>query len=245
PLVLHPVASTKRHVVVSDLGAVARRGGLGHVSGAVSLRSTQRRHGRPADDPGARAGRRGPEPVVAGAFGARVRRIPSLVDGDPGERAGVAHLRDRRAQYEVRLPGRIRQSITDLQLSEPGHADPDERWHTEPVDPDRRRGGPHQVRPQSHSDQLLRAGSMDVQAPDATGRPAIRLARLELSGFARWRLWLSVRARGDLLSESIDTWVRLEGPVTTHRRRVRSVREWEDGGQVQRGQVYGSHHGDQ
>ena len=75
-VVLHPVPSTERHMVVADLGTVAGRGRLGHVSGPIPLRATERRHRRSGDDPGPGAGRRGSEPPLARA-------------GSPREAAGT------------------------------------------------------------------------------------------------------------------------------------------------------------
>ena len=67
--------------------------------------------------------------------------IRALADREPGEPAGVADVRDRRAQHEVRISGRVRQSLPDLQLPEPAHADPDERRRAEPADADLVVGG--------------------------------------------------------------------------------------------------------
>ena len=174
------------------------------------------------------------------------RWIRALADRDPGEPAGVADVCDRRAQHEVRVPGRVRQSLPDLQLPEPDHADPDERRRAEPADADHRGRGPaSSTSAISFRPTSTRRTSGRIEPADAAGRHPVRLAGLQLSRLAHRRPRLSVRTGGDLLSEPVDTRVRLEGHLASSRRGVRPVREREDGGPVQHGQVHGSHHGDQ
>ena len=66
-VVLHPVPSTARLMVVADLGPAAGRSGLGHVPGPVPLHETERRHRRSGDDSGPGTGRRVSEPPLARA----------------------------------------------------------------------------------------------------------------------------------------------------------------------------------
>ena len=127
----------------------------------------------------------------------------------------------------------------------PGRAGPDEQRRAEPADADDLGGARHQVRPQSHPDEFLRAGPVDAQPADPAGRRAVRLADLELSRPAHRRPRLAVRPGGDLLPEPVDARVRLEGHHAAGGRRLRPVREREDGGQVQHRQVSRSHHGEQ
>src|SRR5262249_16017788 len=94
-------------------------------------------------------------------------------------------------------------------------------------------------------DEFLRAGSVDTQPADPAGRRAVRLPDLELSRPGHRRPRLAVRAGRTLLSKPVDSRIRLEGHYAPSWRGLRSVREREDGDQVQRRQVSGSHHGEQ
>ena len=88
-----------------------------------------------------------------------------------------ADVRHRRAQHEVRLPGRVQQPVADLQELHPGHPGPDELRRAEPADADHLGGADrHEVHPQSHPDEFLRAGPVDAQPADAAGRRAVRLS---------------------------------------------------------------------
>ena len=81
---VHPVASAHCQLAVADLGPLAGRGWLGHVSGPLPLRNAQRRDKQSGNDPAAGADRRAglcrpgrlyPWPDLADATRARARRV--------------------------------------------------------------------------------------------------------------------------------------------------------------------------
>ena len=77
-----------------------------------------------------------PGPPLADAPRARTRRIHAFVDRQSRQPAGVADLRDRLPQHEVRISGRLRQPIPDLSELHSGRAGPDVQRPAEPVDAD-------------------------------------------------------------------------------------------------------------
>ena len=200
-------------LAVADLGQVARRGWLGHVSGPVPLRDAQRRDAQPGDDPAVGADRRArlcrpgrlhPWPALPDATRTRAGRLHAFVDREPRQLAGVVVVCHRFPQHEVRLPGRVRQSVPDLPELHPGRSGPNEQRRAEPAHSDHFRRAGHQIRPQSHPDEFLRAGPVDAQPADRAGRRAVRLPDLELSRPGHRRSRLAVRPRRDLLSEPLD-----------------------------------------
>ena len=95
-------------------------------------------------------GRRDPEPGLPDA-GRRGRWLQSSLDRDEREQPGVDVVRDRRAQHEVRVPGRIQQSEPDLPVLQRGERRPAARRRAEPApagDYDRRFAGADQDRAQ-------------------------------------------------------------------------------------------------
>ena len=120
---------------------------------------------------------------------------------------------------------------------------PGERRRTEPADADHRDRQQHQVRPQPPAGEFLRAGSVDPQPADAAGRPAVRLPEIIVSRLGSGRPGVSVRPERDLLSGRVDARVWVEGHHAARGRGLRSVRERQDGRQVQHREIHGSHHG--
>ena len=136
-------------------------------------------------------------------------------------------------------PSQTYQNFTQVVQVRTSNGIPNQLTQTISVGPDTK------IRPQSHPDEFLRARPVDAQPADRAGRGAVRLPDLELSRPGHRRSRLAVRPRRDLFSEPLDPWLRVERPDATIGRGLRPVREWEDGGQVQRRQVSGSHHGEQ
>ena len=81
-------------------------------------------------------GRRDHEPELAAVRGRR-RRLQSSFDRRAGAQPALALVRHGRAQHEVRVSGRLRQSEPDLHLLQRSHPGPDQRRQGEPADPGR------------------------------------------------------------------------------------------------------------
>ena len=114
--------------------------------------------------------------------------IPGLISRHPGLANGGFSRSDigthewrasivvcqRRAQYEVWLPGRVQHADQELLLRQHRHPGPDEQRcaqsnHAEPRLPRLASYGPPR-----HPSQLLRAGSVDEEETDAAGWRAVR-----------------------------------------------------------------------
>ena len=116
PEPLSPVAHSAGHVVLAVHEPAAVRGGLGHVPGAVSQqRAAHRWHPPRRDGSSRRAGRRDPEPGLTADLG-HGRRLPASPDREHREPARLDVVCHRRAQHEVRLPGRLPEPEPDVHL---------------------------------------------------------------------------------------------------------------------------------
>ena len=106
----------------------------------------------------------------------RAGRLHAFVDREPGQPAGVADLCHRLAQHEVRLPGRVRQSVPDLPELHPGRSGPDEQRRAEPADADHLRAGrtPRHVRNLIPTN-FYAQDQWTHKPADAAGRRAVRL----------------------------------------------------------------------
>ena len=83
--------------------------------------------------------------------------------------AGVGVVCHRRAQHEVRLPGRVFQPHVHQQLRRRNHPDPDEQRRDQSAHPGRDVPGRSQHAEQRDAGRFLRAGSMDQRPIDAAG----------------------------------------------------------------------------
>ena len=180
--------------------------------------------------------------------------IPGLISRHPGlaqrrirqERhrdarmAGLHVVCQRRAQHEVRLPGRVQHADQELLLRQHRHPGPDEQRGAQSDHPEPRlpRLAPH--RPPRHPRQPLRAGSVDAEAADAAGRRAVRQRHHALHLRPDRRpSGLSPHADAGLVSPRVDPGDRLEGHHPPSGRGLRSVRERQDRRQGERRQIHG------
>ena len=140
---LQTVPHPAGHLDVSDQRQAAGGGGdrdlRGHVHPERRGRAAHRRHRRrqqSADDSAARTNGQHPELQLFDpgpdlpASRARERRIQRQPDRDAGM-AGVPLVCQRRAQHEVRLPGRVQHADEELLLRQHRHPGPDEQRRAE------------------------------------------------------------------------------------------------------------------
>ena len=123
---------------------------------------------------------------------------------------------------------------------------PVQQRRAQPADADgsvrRHRRLGRRIRPQPRADIALRAGSVDEKPADAAGRPALRPHPHQLSRLLRRGPGLSADADADLLSGALDSGRPLERPDTPDRRRLRPVRQRQDGRQVEPREIHAGAH---
>ena len=180
----------------------------------------------------------------------RGRRLQSSSDRDAGEQPGVDVVRHRRAQHEVRLPGRVQQPEPDLhrtstRSSTSGLNNGVPNRLTQVII-DRRLANPIKVvrnllptsfyaQDQWTRNRLTLQGGMRYDSPDHN-YPESRIGG---PGYT------AVGAAGDRLSLAVDAGGQLARRHAAHGRGLRPVRQRQDGRQVQPRQVHGGLHGDQ
>ena len=116
-------------------GKLLAEAGWGMYQARYRFASPQRRHNQHGDDPAVGASRRArlrrpgrlhPGSALAHASSPRTRWIHAFVDRNLASLHGVAVVCHRLAQHEVRLPGRVRQPVADLQELHAGRSGPDQ-----------------------------------------------------------------------------------------------------------------------
>ena len=188
--------------------------------------------------------RRNPEPGLppSPAASARVRE-PS--DRHDRADAGVGLVHSRIAQREDRVPGQHQSPESELFQLHAVHSVPVQQRRPESAHPDRHLSRHGEVPAQHPDDVVLRPGYLYACATDAPGRYPLRRHRHRLPGRGCRRPGLSVDADTHLLRGGNDRRDPLEGHHAARRRRVRPVRQRQDGNQGERRQVSDRAHREQ
>ena len=141
--------------------------------------------------------------------------------------------------------GNISHPSQELLQLHPVHSVPVQQRHPQSAHPDRHLPRHGEVPAQHPDDVVLRAGYLYACAPDAPGRRTLRRHRHQLPGRRRRWSGLPAHANAHLLPGGNDRRDPLEGHHAAHRRRVRPVRQRQDGNQGERRQVSDRAHREQ